>query len=225
MQSLDYLEEIHGEVSHGQAPDAAIIWLHGLGADGYDFKPIVQQLALPKDLSIHFVFPHAPVQPVTINQGMNMNAWYDIYEISLDAEEDSKGINASMQSLEALINDKFAHLEPQKILIAGFSQGGALALHTLLHGNTPIGGVIALSTYLPLRELAVKANKQRVYQQEIFLAHGEYDEVLPFQIGDLARGVLLALGANIHWQSYPMAHELCAQQIQHIREWIIKRLA
>ncbi len=219
MQSLDYLEEIHGE-----SPDAAIIWLHGLGADGRNFAPIVKQLSLPPDLSVHFVFPHAPVQAVTINQGMSMNAWYDIYELSLDAQEDEEGIQSSMRVLEALISDKFNHIEPSRLLLAGFSQGGALALHTLLHGNVPIGGVIALSSYLPLRDLAFNANKQRVNNHEIFMAHGQYDDVLPHQIGDLARGILLTLGANISWRSYPMAHELCAQQIEHISEWIVQKL-
>ena len=219
MRSLEYLEEIHG-----QAPDAAIIWLHGLGADGYDFKPIVKQLDLPSNLSIHFVFPHAPVQPVTINQGVSMNAWYDIYELSLESEEDGPGINSSMRAIESLMAEKFSHIDPSRLILAGFSQGGALVLHTLLHGSVPIGGVLALSTYLPLRHLALEANKQRVHQHEIFMTHGEYDEVLPLEVGDLARGILLTLGANIQWQSYPMAHELCAPQIAHIREWIVQRL-
>jgi len=219
MQSLDYLEE-----THGQAPDAAIVWLHGLGADGYDFKPIVKQLNLPPDLSVHFVFPHAPTQAVTINQGMHMNAWYDIYELSLEADEDEQGIHSSMLALESLITNKFNHIDPSRILLAGFSQGGALALHTLLHGSAPIGGVMALSAYLPVRHLALEADKQRLHKQEIFMAHGEYDEVLPQQLGDLARGILLTMGANVDWHSYPMAHELCAQQITHIREWIKQRL-
>lgn len=219
MPSLDYIEEIHGNF-----PDAAIIWLHGLGADGHDFKPIIKQLNLPDDLSIHFLFPHAPVQPVTINNGVSMNAWYDIYELSLEATEDEIGIFASMHALETLISKKFSTLDPERVLLAGFSQGGALALHTLLHGKLPIGGVMALSTYLPLRELAPDANKQRVQQHNIFLAHGEYDEVLPLPAGDLARGILLTLGANVTWQRYPMGHELCAEQIQHIRSWIMQQL-
>lgn len=220
MQSLDYLEEIHG-----QSPDAAIIWLHGLGADGYDFKPIVQQLNLPADLSIHFVFPHAPVQPVTINNGVSTNAWFDIYELSLEADEDEQGINSSMRALESLITSKFNHIDPSRVLLAGFSQGGALALHTLLHGKINIGGLIALSTFMPLRNLALDAIKQRVHNHEIFMAHGEHDEVLPPFVGDLARGILLTLGANVNWRSYPMAHELCTQQIEHISQWIVQRLS
>lgn len=220
MQSLKYIEEIHGS-----NPDAAIIWLHGLGADGHDFQPIVKQLNLPTDLSVHFVFPHAPIQPVTINNGVSMNAWYDIYELNLEAEEDEMGINSSMRSLESLIKNKFSHIEAERILLAGFSQGGALALHTLLHGSVPVGGVLALSTYLPLRDKSLDANKQRVHKQPIYMAHGEYDEVLPQQVGDLARGILLTLGASVTWQSYPMAHELCGQQIQHISEWITQHLS
>lgn len=219
MESLDYLEEIHGD-----SPDAAIIWLHGLGADGFDFKPLVKQLNLPSELSIHFIFPHAPVQAVTINQGMSMNAWYDILELSLEAEEDQAGITSSMNAIESLIESKFTHIDSNRIILAGFSQGGALVLHTLLHGKVAIGGVIALSTYLPLRQLAPEANKDRVLGHDIFMAHGDYDEVLPIDIGDLARGILLALGTKITWRKYPMAHQLCDTQIKDIRKWIIKKL-
>jgi phospholipase/carboxylesterase len=220
MESLDYLEE-----THGNNPDAAIIWLHGLGADGYDFKPMVKQLNLPDDLSIHFIFPHAPVQPVTINQGMSMNAWFDILELSLEAEEDEAGINSSMMAIESLIQSKLAHIEPNRIILAGFSQGGALVLHTLLHGSVPIGGVIALSTFLPLRQFALDANKDRVVDHHIFMAHGTHDEVLPIDIGDLARGILLTLGAKLVWRAYPVAHQLCNDEIQDIRSWIIKELS
>jgi phospholipase/carboxylesterase len=220
MESLEYIEEILGE-----NPDAAIIWLHGLGADGYDFMPLVKQLNLPSHLSIHFVFPNAPVQAVTINQGMLMNAWYDILELSLDAEEDEAGINSSMHAVESLIQSKFAHIDPSRIILAGFSQGGALTLHTLLHGNVAIGGVIALSTYLPLRLLAPDAKKERVIGHDIFMAHGTYDEVLPIDVGDLARGILLTLGTKLEWHTYPMAHQLCDEQILDIRSWIIKKLA
>ncbi len=220
MRALDYIQE-----NHGDNPDATIVWLHGLGADGYDFKPIVKQLNLPADISVRFVFPHAPVQPVTINNGVSMNAWYDIYGLDLEADEDEMGIYDSMHAVESLINKTSADVDAKRILVAGFSQGGALALHTLLHGSVAIGGVLALSSYLPLRESALDANKERVHQQEIFLAHGEYDEVLPLQAGDLARGILLTLGARVTWQIYPMGHELCAAQIEHIRTWIIERLS
>ncbi len=220
MESLDYLEEIHGG-----NPDAAIIWMHGLGADGYDFKPIVRQLNLPSDHSIHFIFPHAPVQPVSINQGIEVNAWYDILELSLDAKEDLAGITASMNAIEKLVISKFSHIDPSRIILAGFSQGGAMALHTFLHGKLSFGGIIALSTYLPHRNLAADADKNKVSGQNIFMAHGTHDEVLPHEIGELAKNILLALGANISWRSYVMAHEVCAPQIQEIREWILQTLA
>ena len=219
MGTLDYLEEIHGS-----NPDSAIIWLHGLGADGYDFKPIVQQLNLPAEISIHFIFPHAPVRPVTINQGMSMNAWYDIYELSLEAEEDQLGIQNAVKDIETLIQDKFSHLDSKRVLLAGFSQGGAVVLHTLLHSSIDLGGAIALSTYLPLQKLASEGNKERIAKQEIFMAHGTEDKVLPHEIGKHAESILRTLGANVSWHSYPMAHQLCSQQILDIRNWITQRL-
>ncbi|MEM8844570.1 MAG: dienelactone hydrolase family protein [Pseudomonadota bacterium] len=215
MKTLDFIEEIHGS-----NPDSAIIWLHGLGADGFDFKPIVQQLELPDDMSVHFVFPHAPVQPVTLNQGMSMRSWYDIYKLSIDAKEDETGINESMLALEALISSKFSHLESHKILLAGFSQGGALAFHTLLHGSLEFGGLIALSTYLPLRDKLAQA--KRIPKHKIFMAHGIHDEILPIYIAELAKEVLSNAGIKTEWHSYPMAHQLCMDEIKDIRAYILK---
>ena len=217
-KELDYLEVIHGS-----NPDAAIIWLHGLGADGYDFKPIVEQLNLPTDLNIHFVFPHAPVQPVTLNQGIAMNAWYDIYQLSIDAQEDAAGIESSMHLLESLIDTKFSHLERKRILLAGFSQGGALALHTLLHGKAAYGGLIALSTYLPLRKQASQARHHPKYP--VFMAHGVVDETLPIYIAEMARDILSGMGIQIDWHSYPMAHQLCPQEVTDIHGYIVECLA
>ena len=219
MQNLEYLEEFSGP-----NPDAAIVWLHGLGADGYDFLPIVQQLNLPADCAIHFLFPHAPVQPVTINQGIAMNAWYDIRELSLHAEEDQKGVFDSMYLLESLIQSKLAHINAKRIFLAGFSQGGALILHTMLHGSTAFGGAIALSSYLPLRKLVTEANSQQIQHTEIFMAHGTRDEVLPHEIGVLSKDVLLNVGAQVKWNEYSMGHELCYDLIQDLRAWILERL-
>ena len=220
MFNLDYLEEIHGS-----DPDAAIIWLHGLGASGHDFLPVVSQLNLPDEPAIDFIFPHAPVQPVTINRGTAMPAWYDIHQLDLHAQEDQAGIDCAMHSLEALIIRKCSHLDPKRILLSGFSQGGAVVLHTLLHGTVPIGAVAALSAYLPLRNMAAEAHKERILNSEIFMAHGRYDEVLPHQFGELSRQILLALGASIEWHSYPVAHQLCDRQMTDLRAWIIKKLA
>ncbi len=219
MNQLDYLEKISGE-----NPSAAIIWLHGLGADGYDFLPIVEQLNLPAENSIHFIFPHAPVRPVTLNQGISMNAWYDIRELSLHAQEDKQGIIDSMTAVENLITCQLGHIDPQRVLLAGFSQGGALALHTVLHGSILLGGTIALSTYLPLRALATQASEKRLVHTEIFMAHGTQDEILPFEIGHLSKDILLNIGANIDWHEYPMGHQLCDAQIEDIRKWILQRL-
>ena len=218
MNTLEYLEEIHGA-----NPDTAVIWLHGLGADGFDFKPIVQQLDLPENVDIHFVFPHAPVQPVTLNQGISMNAWYDIYQLSIDAKEDEAGIEKSMQGLETLITEKFSHIDPNRIILAGFSQGGALALHTLLHGNLEFGGLMALSAYLPLRDKIQLA--KRIPKQEIFMAHGILDETLPVYIGEMAKELLTNEGVKIDWRSYPMAHQVCMDEIKDIREYLLKCLA
>lgn len=219
MQNLQYLEEFSGP-----NPDAAIVWLHGLGADGYDFLPIVQQLELPTDCSIHFLFPHAPVQPVTINQGIAMNAWYDIHELNLHAEEDQQGLFDSMCLLETLIKSKLAHIDTKRIFLAGFSQGGALTLHTMLHGSMALGGAIALSSYLPLRKLVTQASNQQIQHTEIFMAHGTRDEVLPHEIGELSKDVLLNVGAHVKWHEYPMGHELCFDLIQDLRTWILERL-
>ena len=150
---------------------------------------------------------------------------YDILELSLDAKEDLAGITASMNAIEKLVLSKFSHIDPSRIILAGFSQGGAMALHTFLHGKLSFGGIIALSTYLPHRNLAAEADKNKVSGQNIFMAHGTHDEVLPHEIGELAKNILLALGANISWRSYVMAHEVCTPQIQEIREWILQTLA
>lgn len=219
MHELQYLE-----ASSGPDPDAAIIWLHGLGADGYDFLPIIEQLDLPSNCKVHFLFPHAPVQPVSINQGISMNAWFDIHQLTLHAEEDEQGIFKSMHSLEALITSKFSHIDPNRILLAGFSQGGALTLHTLLHGNIAFGGAIALSSYLPLRKLVAQARYNQLQQTEIFMAHGTSDEILPHEIGVLSKDVLLKIGAHVEWHEYAMGHELCKTLIQDLRAWTLRRL-
>ena len=219
MKKLEYLE-----TKSGKNPDAVVVWLHGLGANGYDFQPIVQQLNLPTEQSIHFLFPHAPIQAVTLNQGLEMNAWYDIRELSLHAQEDQQGIYASMHLLEDLITSKFSHIEPNRVLLAGFSQGGALVLHTTLHSKLHFGGAIALSAYLPMRHLASQVSSDRFIHNEIFMAHGIQDEVVPLEIGQLSKDVLLKLGAHVEWHQYPMGHQLCNVQIEDIRAWMLKRL-
>lgn len=219
MTPLQFEEKIIGE-----NPTAAVIWLHGLGADGFDFMPIPEQLALPAELSVRFIFPHAPVQAVTLNQGMEMNSWYDIYQLSMTAKEDRDGIFAAMNAIEALINKQCQNIHPSKIILAGFSQGGAVALHTLLHGKVELGGVVALSTYLPLRDLVEQVDIQRPKKIPLFMAHGLYDEILAYEVGEMSKTLLVETGVEVDWHAYPMAHSLCAEQISAIGEWLGRRL-
>ncbi len=220
VHKLDYLE-----IHPSEDADALVIWLHGLGANGYDFKAVVEQLELPTGIKIHFVLPHAPILPVTINQGMPMNAWYDIYSLEDNSKEDERGILCAMQSIEHLIAENFSHIPAQRIIIAGFSQGGAVALHTYLHSDTAIGGVIALSTYLPLSHLCKQYDSSNNTRKYIFMAHGESDEILTLDVAHRSRAALEAIGAEIEWHQYPMAHNLCTQEVADLNQWLIKRLS
>lgn len=208
----------------GEQPTAAVIWLHGLGADGFDFVSIPEQLALPPGLSVRFIFPHAPVQAVTLNQGMEMRSWYDIYELSIHAKEDREGIFAAMHGIEALIKAECSGIDASKIILVGFSQGGGVTLQTLLHGSVELGGAIALSTYLPLRSIANQADQQRISKIPVFMAHGLHDDVLAYEVGEMSKTLLTETGAKVNWQVYPMAHSLCAEQIKDIGEWLAQRL-
>jgi phospholipase/carboxylesterase len=219
MSPLQFEEKIIGN-----KPTAAVIWLHGLGADGFDFIPIPEQLALPADLSVRFIFPHAPVQAVTLNQGMQMNSWYDISQLSMTTKEDRDGIFAAMNAVEALINAQCQNIHPSKIILAGFSQGGAVALHTLLHGKVEIGGVIALSTYLPLRDLVKQADTQRAKKIPLFMAHGLFDEILAYEVGEMSKTLLVETGVEVDWHAYPMAHSLCVEEIKAIGQWLAQKL-
>lgn len=212
------------ESTIGKQPTAAVIWLHGLGADGFDFVTIPEQLALPPELSVRFIFPHAPVQAVTLNQGMEMRSWYDIYELSMSAKEDRDGIFAAMHAVEALIHAQCSDIHPSKIILVGFSQGGGVTLQTLLHGKVELGGAIALSTYLPLRSLINQADQQRASNIPLLMAHGLHDDVLAYEIGEMSKTLLAESGVEVDWQAYPMAHSLCAEQIKDISEWLVKRL-
>jgi|TARA_B110000977_G_scaffold72155_1_gene97764 phospholipase/carboxylesterase len=219
MQELESLDRIMAD-----DPNMAVVWLHGLGANGHDFQNIPEHLNLPEGLRAHFCFPHAATQKVTINQGFAMPAWYDIYDLSLDAKEDKAGIEAGMQAIEALIARKFPLLPRNRILLAGFSQGGALAVHTLLHSQHHYAGVIALSTYLPLRKQLQAGPKPDLSEQHIFVGHGDLDDVLKPQAGEILRDELAALGAQVEWRNYPIAHNLCVQELADIRSWILKRM-
>jgi len=207
------------EIETRPNPDASIIWLHGLGADGHDFEPIVPELNLPNDLAVRFVFPHAPSMPVSINGGYVMPAWYDIRQTELGIEQDEEGIQQSARSIELLIErEQMRGIVTGRITLAGFSQGGAMALHVGL--KTPcIGAIIALSAYLLLPE-QIKSGDQAARPISIFMAHGINDPVVPFELGDASRRRLLQLGHSVEWHAYPMQHAVCPEEIRTIGVWL-----
>jgi phospholipase/carboxylesterase len=205
---------------------AAVIWLHGLGADGYDFVPIVDELKLPAALAVRFVFPHAEPRPVTINNGFVMRAWYDIKGLNREGAEDDAGIRGSELVVRRYIEAEVAKGIPaSRIVIAGFSQGGAIALQTALRYDTSLAGVMALSTYLPLRaSLAAEASAGN-RAIPILMCHGTQDGVVPPQMGELSRDALTQLGYRVEWRAYPMQHSVCLEEIADISRWLQQRLS
>ncbi|MDH4216115.1 MAG: alpha/beta hydrolase [Gallionella sp.] len=215
----------------GNKPRHSIIWLHGLGADGHDFVPIADELTLP--VPVRYIFPHAPMRPVTINGGFVMRAWYDITQpppstltgTNGDAHQDAAGIRASQAAVEALIAQEVAGgIAPGNIILAGFSQGGAIVLHTALRHATPLGGVMALSTYLPLAGSAANELLAGTRAIPVFMAHGRSDPVIPFTLGMASREALREFGYAVEWHEYAMQHSVCAEELRDIENWLIKRL-
>jgi phospholipase/carboxylesterase len=207
-------------------PRYSIIWLHGLGADGNDFAPIVPELVDPAWPPLRFVFPHAPVRPVTINNGLSMRAWYDIAAFDLHARQDEAGMRASIGEVETLIaRERGRGVPSEHILLAGFSQGGAIALAAGLRHPERLGGIIALSTYLPL--LATLAGERHAANAAlpIFWGHGTLDPVVILQRGTDSRDLLQSLGYTVDWHIYPRAHSVCAEEIGDLRRWLGQRLA
>jgi phospholipase/carboxylesterase len=205
------------EIETGPKPGAAVIWLHGLGADGHDFEPIVPELRLPKP--VRFVFPHAPVRPVTINQGMRMRAWYDIFQFG-GGPEDEAGIRASQKLVEKLIEAE----KGKKIVLAGFSQGGAIVLQAALRHPERLAGVLALSTYLPLAATLEKERSEANKDLPIFMAHGQLDDIIPIDRAKRSREVLERLGYPVTWKDYPMPHSVCAPEIGDISGFLSRIL-
>ena len=202
-------------------PRYAIIWLHGLGADGNDFAPIVPELVGRDWPPVRFVFPHAPVRPVTINNGMSMRAWYDIRGVSIADKQDEAGIRASIASLDELIAREAARGVPaERVILAGFSQGGAIALAGGVRHATRLAGIVALSTYLPLADKTADERSLANAQAPIFIGHGSADAVVPQALGIATRDALTTLGHAVEWHSYPMAHQVCAAEIADLRDWI-----
>jgi len=210
------------EIESGPNVEFAIVWLHGLGADGNDFVPVVPELKLP--LATRFVFPHAPVRPVTINGGYPMRAWYDIVSFDRGAGEDVAGVRASSAILGELIDREAARGIPaERIVIAGFSQGGAVALYAALTGRRPLSGVLALSTYLPAAD-TVFADEAPVNSEiPVWMGHGDHDPVIQLSVADRSRQQMEAAGIDVDWHTYPMPHSLCPLELQDIAEWLTQR--
>src|SRR3954451_17302269 len=210
------------QIESGPNPQATVIWLHGLGADGHDFEPIVPELRLTK--AVRFVFPHAPVRPVTINNGMRMRAWYDIFQFG-GGPEDEKGLRESEGLLRKLIEaEKARGIKPAKIVLAGFSQGGAIVLQTGLRYPERLGGILALSTYLPIAT-TLEAEKSAANRDlPIFMAHGAYDDIIPLRRAEQSRDLLAKSGFAVDWRTYPMPHSVCPEESGHIAEFLLRIL-
>jgi phospholipase/carboxylesterase len=213
------------EKTVGRNANVAIIWLHGLGATGYDFADLPNDLNLPALFGVHFIFPHAPIQPVTINEGIPMPAWYDIYNLDNTKTEDDAGIIKSQKEIELLIKkQKQSGVSTSRIFLAGFSQGGALALFTGLQHSEKLAGIICLSAYLPLRRKLEKNTDLLNLETPVMLSHGTQDEIIDFRFGEKTRDKLINIGVNLTWKSYDMEHSTCAKQITDIKKFILKCL-
>lgn len=212
------------EIETRAHPSHSVIWLHGLGADGHDFVPIVSQLKLPP-LGIRFVFPHAPMMPVTINGGFVMRAWYDITEQSLAHREDDRGLRASQQAVAGLIAREAARGIPvSRVVLAGFSQGGAIALQTGLRHEKKLAGMMVLSAYLPLMTTVERERHSANASTPVFMGHGTLDPVVPMALGVSSRARLIQLGYQVEWHEYPMMHGVCEEEIADIGVWLKKVL-
>lgn len=214
------------EIETAPAPTHSVIWLHGLGADGHDFEPIVPQLVDRTWPPLRFVFPHAPTRPVTVNGGMRMRAWYDITGPSLAQRQDEAGIRASIAQVQALIAREVERGVPaRRVVLAGFSQGSAIALATALRQPDRLAGVAGLSGYLPLHELTAPELAPANADLPVFLAHGNADPVVPLALGGFTRDWLRQAGYAVDWHTYPMAHQVCAEEVADLRGWLGARLA
>lgn len=214
------------EVETGPNPKASVIWLHGLGADGHDFEPIVPELRLPAELPLRFVFPHAPVRPVTLNGGMPMRAWFDIVKIGVNQPRDVQGMLASRHAVEELIaRENHRGVPTARIVLAGFSQGGAVALFSGLQHADKLAGIMALSTWLPADEgLDLRLSSANL-ATPIFYGHGTQDPVVPLLLGAQTRNWLTQQGCVVSWHTYPMPHTVSMEEIVHIRAWLISVLS
>ena len=213
----------HIVLDRGTAPKHSIIWLHGLGADGDDFVGVAEMINLP--VAMRYIFPHAPKHPVTINGGFVMRSWYDIADIDIGAKQDAAGIHASQAEIEKFIaQEKTRGIAGENIFLAGFSQGGAIALHTGLRHPAKLGGIIALSTYLPLAETLSKEASLSAKNTPIFFAHGRHDPVVPYDLGKQSAEKLKQHGFQTDWHEYAMPHSVNTEEISDIEKWLTQRL-
>ena len=218
------LETVEQET--GPDPQWSILWLHGLGADGQDFAPVVPEMVRPDWPALRFVFPHAPVRAVTINGGVRMRAWYDIRALDLAQRADESGVNESIALVEALVAREAARGVPaHRLILAGFSQGGAITLASGLLRATPFAGLVALSAYLPMHDRAAQRLATGANAQPVFMAHGTLDPVVPYAAGEASARVLAALGFQVDWHRYAMPHSVCAEEIRDLGDWLSRRFA
>ena len=215
MQALETLEISSGS---GSSSNASVIWLHGLGADGHDFAPVVEALQLP---NVRFILPHAPPRPITLNGGYVMRAWYDIFGLEINSRQDENGIREAQALIEGLIaQEQQRGIAPERIVLAGFSQGGAIALHTALRHPQRLAGVLALSTYLPLKPTLTAEAHPANRDLPIFMAHGSFDEIISLDTCKVSADLLIQHGYPLTWHEYPMAHSVCADVISAIRNFL-----
>ena len=217
------------EIETAGNPTAAVIWMHGLGADGNDFVPIVNELDLSGAPAIRFIFPHAPMRAVTINNGYVMRAWYDITMDDLAGntrKADERGVRESQAAIEALAARETSRgIACRNVVLAGFSQGGAIALQTGLRHRDALAGVMALSTYLPLHESLAQEAAPANAKTPLFMAHGTYDPVVPYAMGTKSRDFLQQAGYAVEWHEYPMQHSVCLEEVEEIGAWLRRVLA
>ncbi|GAB2578121.1 alpha/beta hydrolase [Nitrincola alkalisediminis] len=218
MSDLDYLE-----IEPVMPARYCVIWLHGLGANGHDFEPILPELGLPSNHSVRFIFPHAPTIPVTINGGMIMPAWYDILDINIERKVDIQQLKDSAQAIERLIEREIQRGIPShNIILAGFSQGGAVVYHTALNTHYPLAGLLALSTYFATPKHTDFTRQNQALP--ILIQHGLYDDVVPEALGQQAKTLLTDQGFTVEYETFPMEHSLCLEQVKRIGQWLTSRL-
>jgi phospholipase/carboxylesterase len=216
--------EVVLEPAAGEAR-AAVIWMHGLGADGYDFVPLVPELNLPASARVRFVFPHARVRPVTINGGYAMRAWYDIRDLTPEGRDDEEGFAEARGRIGQYLATEVARgIASTRIVLAGFSQGGAVALHVGLRHDAPLAGILALSCYLPLRSRLAAELADANRATPVLMCHGSQDNVVMQHFGEISRDAMRAQGINVEWRSYPMPHSVCAEEVVDISRWLRERL-